>query len=86
MTNKNVIINSDREIMGGIPVFKGTRVLIKNLLDYLEAGDSLDTFLDHFFPNIDWLLFGTTILIIIFLHQELDYCDALPYPRCRNPR
>lgn len=37
--------------MGGTPVFKGTRVPIKNLLDYLEAGDSLDTFLDHF-PSV----------------------------------
>ena len=49
--NKNEVIYSDPEIMGGTPVFKGTRVPIKNLLDYLEAGDSLDTFIDHF-PSV----------------------------------
>ena len=51
MTTKNNLICSDRDIMGGTPVFKGTRVPIKNLIDYLEAGDSLDTFLDHF-PSV----------------------------------
>jgi uncharacterized protein (DUF433 family) len=39
------------DIMGGIPVFAGTRVPIKTLLDYLEAGDSLNIFLDHF-PSV----------------------------------
>jgi uncharacterized protein (DUF433 family) len=33
--------------MGGTPVFVGTRVPFQTLLDYLEAGDSLDLFLDH---------------------------------------
>jgi len=37
--------------MGGTPVFVGTRVPMKILLDYLEAGDSLDEFLDHF-PSV----------------------------------
>jgi uncharacterized protein (DUF433 family) len=37
--------------MGWIPVFAGTRVPIKTLLDYLEAGDSLNIFLDHF-PSV----------------------------------
>lgn len=37
--------------MGGTPVFRGTRVPIKNLIDYLEAGDSLDIFLEHF-PSV----------------------------------
>ncbi|TRU70477.1 MAG: DUF433 domain-containing protein [Microcystis viridis Mv_BB_P_19951000_S69] len=45
------IIHSDPDILGGTPVFKGTRVPIKTLLDYLEAGDSLDVFLDHF-PSV----------------------------------
>ena len=49
-TEKNIIY-SDPEIMGGTSVFKGTRVPIKNLIDYLEAGDSLDTFLAHF-PSV----------------------------------
>ncbi|MCP2727827.1 DUF433 domain-containing protein [Symplocastrum sp. BBK-W-15] len=37
--------------MGGTPVFIGTRVPIKTLIDYLEAGDSLNEFLDHF-PSV----------------------------------
>ncbi|MGK7941262.1 MAG: DUF433 domain-containing protein [Crocosphaera sp.] len=45
------IIHSDPDILGGTPVFRGTRVPIKTLLDYLEAGDSLDVFLDHF-PSV----------------------------------
>ena len=42
------IINIDPEILGGTPVFFGTRVPIKNLFDYLESGDSIDIFLDDF--------------------------------------
>ncbi|MEO7265484.1 MAG: DUF433 domain-containing protein [Ferruginibacter sp.] len=41
-------INIDSEILGGTPVFSGTRVPIKNLFDYLEAGHSIDYFLDDF--------------------------------------
>jgi uncharacterized protein (DUF433 family) len=42
------VIHRDPEILGGTPVFRGTRVPIRNLIDYLEAGDSLDKFLDAF--------------------------------------
>ena len=42
------IINIDPEILGGTPVFSGTRVPIKNLFDYLESGESIDYFLDDF--------------------------------------
>ncbi|MCW3110591.1 MAG: hypothetical protein JWQ09_5097 [Segetibacter sp.] len=42
------IINIDPEILGGTPVFSGTRVPIKNLFDYLETGESIDYFLDDF--------------------------------------
>ncbi|MEO6833112.1 MAG: DUF433 domain-containing protein [Chitinophagaceae bacterium] len=42
------VINIDKEIMGGTPVFYGTRVPIKNLFDYLETGDSIETFLEDF--------------------------------------
>lgn len=42
------VINIDPEIMGGTPVFYGTRVPIKNLFDYLETGDSIETFLEDF--------------------------------------
>jgi uncharacterized protein (DUF433 family) len=45
------VIYHDPDILGGTPVFVGTRVPVKTLLDYLEAGDSLDEFLDHF-PSV----------------------------------
>ncbi len=41
----------DSNILGGIPVFAGTRVPVKNLFDYLEAGDSLHAFLASF-PDV----------------------------------
>lgn len=41
-------INIDPETMGGTPVFKGTRVPIKSLFDYLETGETMDEFLDNF--------------------------------------
>lgn len=44
----NSFIESDVEKLGGTPVFRGTRVPIKNLFDYLEAGDNLETFLEDF--------------------------------------
>jgi uncharacterized protein (DUF433 family) len=42
------VVHVDPEILGGTPVFRGTRVPVKNLLDYLAAGDPLDRFLDDF--------------------------------------
>jgi len=47
MTGKNVIIK-DPDILGGTPVFRGTRVPFQSLLDYLEGGQKLDDFLDDF--------------------------------------
>jgi len=46
-----LIIHSDPDIQGGVPVFYGTRVPVKNLFDYLEAGDSLEDFLRSF-PSV----------------------------------
>jgi uncharacterized protein (DUF433 family) len=48
---KDQIIHSDPEIMGGELVFVGTRVPVYNHFDNLEAGDSLDEFLDQF-PSV----------------------------------
>jgi uncharacterized protein (DUF433 family) len=42
------VINIDPEILGGTPVFYGTRVPIKNLFEYLESGGTIDYFLDNF--------------------------------------
>ncbi len=42
------LINVDKEILGGTPVFMGTRVPIKNLFDYLEEGEAVSEFLKDF--------------------------------------
>ena len=42
------ILHSDPEIMGGTPVFTGTRVPVQNSIDYLEGGESIDEFLVAF--------------------------------------
>jgi uncharacterized protein (DUF433 family) len=48
MTLQKSVIHCDPEILGGVPVFVGTRVPLRNLIDYLEGGYSLDEFLDDF--------------------------------------
>ena len=45
------VVHSDPEILGGVPVFVGTRVPVRFLFEYLAAGDSLDKFLDAF-PSV----------------------------------
>jgi uncharacterized protein (DUF433 family) len=45
------VVHSDPEILGGVPVFIGTRVPFRNLIDYLEGGYSLEEFLDAF-PSV----------------------------------
>ena len=45
---ENRIININPGIMGGTPVFYGTRVPVKNLFDYIETGESIDEFLNDF--------------------------------------
>ncbi len=44
----NSVFHSDPEILGGTVVFKGTRVPMQNLMDYLKDGYTLDEFLDDF--------------------------------------
>jgi uncharacterized protein (DUF433 family) len=51
MKNLKGIVHSDPEIMGGTPVFVGTRVPLQNLIDALEGGDSIDDFLEGF-PSV----------------------------------
>lgn len=53
------------EIMGGTPVFCGTRVPVQTLLDYLEAGESIDQFLEGF-PSV------TREQVIAFLEEAKD--------------
>jgi uncharacterized protein (DUF433 family) len=45
---KELVVSSSKEVMGGTPVFAGTRVPIQTLIDYLTAGDNIDDFLEGF--------------------------------------
>ena len=48
MSSHSGIIETNPDILGGTPVFAGTRVPVQTLIDYLEAGERLDDFLDDF--------------------------------------
>jgi uncharacterized protein (DUF433 family) len=59
------ILCRDPEVMGGTPVFCGTRVPVQTLMDYIEAGDSIDEFLKGF-PSV------TRAQVIGFLQESKD--------------
>jgi uncharacterized protein (DUF433 family) len=59
------VICRDPEVMGGTPVFCGTRVPVQTLLDYLEAGETIDQFLEGF-PSV------SREQVIGFLEQAKD--------------
>ena len=59
------VISCSHDVMGGTPVFVGTRVPVQTLLDYLEAGDSIDEFLAGF-PSV------SREQVIAFLEQAKD--------------
>jgi uncharacterized protein (DUF433 family) len=61
------MIHSDPDILGGTPVFVGTRVPFRNLIDYLEGGYSLDEFLDSF-PTVSR---GAAIAVLEAAHEVL---------------
>lgn len=67
------VIHRDPDILGGTPVFVGTRVPIQTLLDYLEAGDSLDVFLDHF-PSVS----REQAIAVLELAKEMLIANANP--------
>jgi uncharacterized protein (DUF433 family) len=48
---RSTVVASSPDVMGGTPVFAGTRVPIENLLDYLEGGESIEDFLEGF-PSV----------------------------------
>ena len=62
---KQSVVSCNPEIMGGTPVFAGTRVPVQTLLDYLEAGESIDDFLEGF-PSV------TRTQVIGFLEEAKD--------------
>ena len=47
----STVVTSSPDVMGGTPVFSGTRVPIENLLDHLEGGESIEDFLEGF-PSV----------------------------------
>ena len=47
-TRKSSVVHSDSDVMGGTPVFVGTRVPVQALIDYIEGGHSLEEFLNDF--------------------------------------
>lgn len=51
MSGDSAVVHSDPDILGGIPVFQGTRVPLRNLIDYLERGHTVEEFLDDF-PSV----------------------------------
>lgn len=65
MATPTRLVSRSPEVLGGTPVFAGTRVPVQTLLDYLEAGDSIDEFLDGF-PTV------TREQVIAFLEQAAE--------------
>lgn len=51
MSNESKVIQIDPEVMGGTPVFRGTRVPIQTLFDYIEGEDTIEEFLEDF-PSV----------------------------------
>ena len=62
---KQPIVSCDPNVMGGTAVFLGTRVPVQTLLDYLEAGETIDDFLEGF-PSV------TREQVIAFLEEAKD--------------
>ena len=59
----NSVVSISKEIMGGTPVFAGTRVTIQTLIDFLTAGDTIDDFLEGF-PTV------TREKVVTYLQQS----------------
>ncbi len=64
---KNELIERTDDVLGGTPVFAGTRVPVQTLFDYLEAGHTLDEFLDDF-PTVQR---ARAIAVLEMLKQTL---------------
>ena len=67
------VLHSNPRIQGGVPVFTATRIPVKNLFDYLEAGDTLDQFLIDF-PAVDC---GKAIAALEMAREALEV-HAIP--------
>ena len=62
LAQESSVVSAEPGVMSGAPVFKGTRVLVQTLIEHLEAGDSIDDFLDGF-PSV------TREQVIAFLEE-----------------
>jgi uncharacterized protein (DUF433 family) len=65
------VINIDNDILGGTPVFYGTRVPIKNLFDYLETGETIEGFLEDF-PSVK----REQVLKLLELSQKILFSSS----------
>jgi uncharacterized protein (DUF433 family) len=68
---KEPVITSSPEVLGGTPVFAGTRVPVRTLIDYLEGGESIDDFLEGF-PSV------TREQVIAILQEAGPGTEPLP--------
>jgi len=73
MLDRKSVVHRDPDILGGTPVFAGTRVPVKILFDYLEAGDSLDVFLAEC-PSVS----HEQAVTALELAREVLFADAHP--------
>jgi uncharacterized protein (DUF433 family) len=62
LAQESAVVSADPNVMSGAPVFRGTRVLVQTLIEHLEAGDSIDDFLEGF-PSV------TREQVIAFLEE-----------------
>ena len=67
------LITSSPDVMGGTPVFAGTRVPVQTLLDYLKAGETIDDFLDGF-PSV------TREQVVAFLDEAEEQIAKMVVP------
>jgi uncharacterized protein (DUF433 family) len=72
------VVISDPEIMHGEPCFRGTRVPVKNLTDYLTGGESIDEFLDEF-PTVP------RSLVLDYLNEADSHVTKNAYAFATNP-
>jgi uncharacterized protein (DUF433 family) len=63
------VVHSDPEILGGTPVFVGTRVPVKTLFDHIEGGDSIEVFLDGF-PSV------TREQVMVLLKESMAHASG----------
>ena len=75
MTSIPQLITLSPDVLSGTPVFVGTRVPVKNLLDYLRAGDSVDTFLEDF-PSVKREQVGAVLALAETLLMEQVHARA----------